>query len=217
VRFGAWTAGAAIAIAIGVVVALDPAGCRSKAKDEERASSGERKEKPAAADAAAAPRAGAAVAPEDTPLPGEPSVTRDLADAALSFEPDAPPIDAGLERMVGAVRVLDVLSTSRPAEKKKRGRQKLVDFVRELAVAPSEHGKLQLRKVDCGGHPGHLCVAVVGDPCAVGVPANADCEGFYLTVIVDLSHKPPILDRALAGGGPVKSLEEIAKSVEEAP
>jgi hypothetical protein len=136
---------------------------------------------------------------------------------ALSADPKAAPLDKALERKVRRLRVLDLLPASRRAQRKKRRRQKLTDYVHELAVADSDFGMLQLRRVDCESHADHTCVAVIGDPCAVNVPADTDCEGPYLTVVVDLSHEKAVLDRALGGGGPVATLEEIEQQVQEAP
>lgn len=91
------------------------------------------------------------------------------------------------------------------------------------AVVDSE-GKPDLRLVTsgfvrCTKQRSHRCVAVVGDPCLQDKKnPEGDCEGMFLTVVVDVSQTPVALDQAVGGGFYiVRNQDDIEDLRAEAP
>lgn len=73
--------------------------------------------------------------------------------------------------------------------------------------------------VPCSRHGSHVCVAVVGDPCPKRRRASSeDCEGMYLTVVVDTSTAPFTRDLIVGGGYYVSmSQDDIEELLAAAP
>lgn len=92
-------------------------------------------------------------------------------------------------------------------------RGKLVDYVAAVVEGPKS---VRVVEVGCTSSSAGRCVAVVGDPCSAGLPdAGEDCEGMYLTVVVDPATGK--LDRADAGGYPVEVQADVEARLEMAP
>ena len=89
----------------------------------------------------------------------------------------------------------------------------LVDYVAAVVEGPKS---VRLVELPCtaAGSQGARCVAAVGDPCGA-VNKDEDCEGMYLTVVVD--PRSGALDRADAGGYPVESQADVEARLEMAP
>lgn len=90
----------------------------------------------------------------------------------------------------------------------------IVDYVAAVLDQP---GAVKLYEVPCSaaGAPATGCVAVVGDPCAPGEDVGEDCEGMFLTVVVD--PRTGKLDRADSGHSPVESQADIEERLAMAP
>jgi hypothetical protein len=91
-------------------------------------------------------------------------------------------------------------------------RGSIVDYVGAVVETP---GAVKLHEVPCTATSDGRCVAIVGDPCRPGIHEGEDCEGMYLTVVVNTT--TGALDRADAGGYPVESQADIEKRNAEAP
>ena len=91
-------------------------------------------------------------------------------------------------------------------------RGSIVDYV---AAVVEDARAIKLFAVPCTAVAGTQCVAIVGDPCRPGQHEGEDCEGMYLTVVVDTTTGK--LDRADSGGYPVATHADIEERLEEAP
>lgn len=141
--------------------------------------------------------------------------------AALGATMPAPAVDPprpASDELASAARELDlrallgVVPVKRPSVKLKGT---LADYVAAVVGGPKS---VHVRDVACSRPTvgDGRCVAVEGDPCRPGAPeASEDCEGMYLTIVVD--PKTGKLDRADAGGYPVESQADIEDHLEMAP
>lgn len=86
-----------------------------------------------------------------------------------------------------------------------------------VAAVVGEPRAVKLYEVGCTAatDPDARCVAVVADPCADDLRAGEDCEGMYLTAVVNITTGK--LDRADAGNYPVESQADIEDRLEMAP
>jgi hypothetical protein len=119
--------------------------------------------------------------------------------------PSVKPPTSGAERKI--VKTAEAVPATRliPASKQPARRLSvpLRGTVREyVASVVSFAGKPQLKLTSSGFVPctrdqAHRCVAVVGDPCRM--VSSEDCEGMYLTVVIDVDAAYS-LDRAVGGG-----------------
>jgi hypothetical protein len=122
------------------------------------------------------------------------------------------PADAAQTRQVEGISAASLLggATKRGASVPLKG--SIAAYVAAVVEAPKA---VALLDVACTAGPGR-CVAVVGDPCRAGSPeASEDCEGMFLTVVVDPATGK--LDRADAGGYPVESQADVEVRLEMAP
>ncbi len=141
--------------------------------------------------------------------------------AALGATVPAPKVDpprAASDELAAAARKVDAKSLlggvpAARASVKLRGT--IADYVAAIVAGPKS---VRLLDVACSGPSASdgRCVAVVGDPCSPGLPdAGEDCEGMYLTVVLD--PRTGKLDRADAGGYPVESQADVEERLEMAP
>jgi hypothetical protein len=143
-------------------------------------------------------------------MSGERIATSPAAWAGLGepVPPQPPPMprpaDAGLTAAVAKIRAGSLLGADLPAS------LSIVDYV---ASAVGTREDVTLAEVACTT-PGRRCVAVVGDPC-VRHPELDDCEGMFLTVVVDPERAS--LDRAVSFGYPVESHADIEAWMAIAP
>lgn len=127
----------------------------------------------------------------------------------------APPVSAATAELVGKLEaraLLGGVTVKRPAVKLKGT---LVEYVAAVVEGPQS---VALVDVACSGPAAGeaRCVAVVGDPCrADRVGAGEDCEGMYLTVVIDPRNGG--VDRADAGGYPVETQADVEARLEMAP
>ena len=127
----------------------------------------------------------------------------------------APPVSAEVMAAVGKLEaraLLGGVAVKRPAVKL---RGTLVEYVAAVVEGPKS---VELVDVACSGPAAGeaRCVAVVGEPCRAGLAdAGEDCEGMYLTVVVD--PRSGALDRADAGGYPVETQADVEERLAMAP
>ncbi len=112
-----------------------------------------------------------------------------------------------------AARTITAKSMFRGARKPRVAlRGSVVDYV---AAVVDDARAIQLFTVGCTTVAGAQCVAIVGDPCRPGKHEGEDCEGMYLTVVVDTARSK--LDRAASSIYPVETQTDIEERLEMAP
>ena len=124
--------------------------------------------------------------------------------------PASPELTAAA-RKISARALLGRVPVKKPAVKLTGS---IVDYVTAVLDQP---GAVELYEVPCSaaGAPASGCLAVVGDPCAPGEHVGEDCEGMFLTVVVD--PRTGKLDRADSGRSPVESQADIEERLAMAP
>ncbi len=125
----------------------------------------------------------------------------------LTATPASPALSAAVRKL--AARAVFTTPAKRPAVKL---RGSIVEFVAAVAEQPRA---VQLFEVPCTTAAAGPCVAIVGDPCRPAEAEGEDCEGMYLTVVVDTAAGK--LDRADSGGNPVTSHADIEQRLADAP
>jgi hypothetical protein len=157
---------------------------------------------------------------------GEVSVFDRLEQLPRQLEPTAPSNRA--EKSL-VLRAKNAQASALIPPSRRRGRTAnvlLQGTLQEYVAAVVDfEGKPNLRLVtsgfvQCTKQRGHRCVAVVGDPCSLQAKKNLDgeCEGMYLTVVVDVSQDPVALDQAVGGGlYIVRNQDDIEDLRAEAP
>jgi hypothetical protein len=126
--------------------------------------------------------------------------------------PDAQPASAELTAATRKITAKSIFGGAPAEDPRIKLRGSIVDYVAAVVETP---GAVRLYEVPCTATTDGRCVAVVGDPCRPGIHEGEDCEGMYLTVVVNTT--TGTLDRADSGGYPVESQADIEKRNDDAP